>query len=74
MMSELWKGTKIEPKLTPFSGKKLQGRTSNNSKEARVDIGLEVTAFFDLRVFDLITSHYCNKCHVMNEQGKMSLQ
>ena len=30
--------TEAEPKLTPLSGEELQGITSNNSKEARVDI------------------------------------
>ena len=38
MMSEVGKETKIKSKLTPLSGKELQGRTSNNSNEARVDI------------------------------------
>ena len=38
MMSEVCKGTEIEPKLTSLSGEELQGRTSNNSNEAKVDI------------------------------------
>ena len=38
MMSEVFKYTKIEPKLTPLSGEELQGRTPNNLKEAKVDI------------------------------------
>ena len=38
MMSEVCKDTETEPKLTPLSGEELQGRTSNNSNEARVDI------------------------------------
>ena len=38
MMSEVCKDTKIKSKLTPLSGEDLQGRTSNNSNEARVDI------------------------------------
>ena len=38
MTSEVCKDTEIEPKLTPLSGEELQGRTSNNSNEARVDI------------------------------------
>ena len=38
MMSEVCKDTEIEPKLTPLSGGKLQGRTSKNSNEARIDI------------------------------------
>ena len=38
IMSEVCTDTEIEPKLTPLSGEKLQGRTSNNSNEARVDI------------------------------------
>ena len=38
MMSEVCKYTEIEPKLTPLSGEKLQGKTSNNSNKARVDI------------------------------------
>ena len=37
MLSEMCKNTEIEPKLTPLSGEQLQGRTSNNSNEARVD-------------------------------------
>ena len=43
MMSELCKDTEIEPKLIPFPGEKLEGRTSNNSNEARVDSGLTVS-------------------------------
>ena len=39
MMSEVCKDTEIEPILTPLSGEELQGRTSNNSNEVRVDIG-----------------------------------
>ena len=35
---KMCKDTKIEPKLIPFSREELQGRTSNNSNEARVDI------------------------------------
>ena len=37
-MSEVCKDTEIEPKLKSLSGKELQGTTSNNSNEARVDI------------------------------------
>ena len=74
------KDTEIEPKLTPLSGKELQGRTSNNSNEATVDIKTRgfweraQQAFFDLRVFHPKICCYCNKfqqqCHVMNEQEK----
>ena len=58
MMSEVCKDTEIEPILTLLSGEELQGRTSNNSNETRVDIGTrafwerEQQTFFDLRVFD----------------------
>ena len=38
MISKVCKDTEIEPKLTLFSAEELQGRTSNNSIEARVDI------------------------------------
>ena len=38
MMSEVCEDTETEPKLTPLSGEELQGRTSNNSNKARVDI------------------------------------
>ena len=38
IMSEVCKDTEIEPKLKSLSGKELQGTTSNNSNEARVDI------------------------------------
>ena len=37
-MSEVSKDTEIEPKLSPLSGEELQGRTSNNSNEERLDI------------------------------------
>ena len=43
MMSEVCKDTEIEPKLTLLSGEELQGRTSNNSNKARVDIRLAVS-------------------------------
>ena len=57
-MSEVCKDTEIEPKLTPLSGEELQGRTSNNSIEAKVNIRTRSfwerrqQAYFDLRVFD----------------------
>ena len=38
MMSEMCKYTEIEPKLRSIIGEELQGRTSNNSNEARVKI------------------------------------
>ena len=53
MMSEVCEDTETEPKLTPLSGEELQGRTSNNSNKARVDIGTRgfrergQQAFFD---------------------------
>ena len=58
----------------------MQGRTSNNSNEARVDIRTRgfrergQQAFFDLRVFD--PNAYCYRTkslqqgHVMNQQEK----
>ena len=80
MVSDVCKDTEIEPKLTPLTGEELQGRTSNNSNEARVDIGTRgfwergQQAFFDLRVFDPNACRYRNKslqqCHVTNEQEK----
>ena len=75
MMSEVCKDTEIEPKLTPLSGGKLQGRTSKNSNEARIDIRTwgfwkrGQQAFFDLRVFDPCFK-FPQQCHVMNEQEK----
>ena len=64
--------------MTPLSGDELQGRTSNNSNVARVDIRTRgfgkqrQQTFFDLRVFDANACHYCNnslqQCHIMNEQ------
>ena len=69
-----------EPKLTPLSGEELQGRRSNNSDEAKVDIRTRVfweerqQTFFDLRVFNANACHYCSNSlqqyHVMNEQEK----
>ena len=80
MMSVVWENTEIEPKLTPLSGEELQGRTSNNSNEARVDIRTRdfleqgQHTFLDLRVFDPNACRYRNKslqqCHVINEQEK----
>ena len=80
MMPEVRKDSEIEPKLTPLSGEELRGKTSKNSKEARVDIRTrgfweqEEQAFFDLRVFDPNVCRYHNEslkqCHVMNEQEK----
>ena len=67
VMSEVSKDTEIEPKLTPLYGEELQGRTSNNSNEARVDIRTrgfwkqEQQAFFNLRVFNLNVCRCCNK-------------
>ena len=79
-MSEVCKETETEPNLTPLSGEELQGRTSNSSNEARIDIitrgfwKCRQPAFFDLRVFELNAPRYSNKsmqqCHVMNEQEK----
>ena len=79
MMSEVGKDTEIEPILTSLSGKQLQGRTSNNSNEARADIKirgfwkLEQQGFFVLSVFDPNTRRYnksLQQCYVMNEQEK----
>ena len=79
MMSDVSKDTKIEPKLRRLSGEELQGRTSSNSNEARVDIRTRSLwergqqTFFYLRVSDPNVCRYCNKpqqCHVMNEQEK----
>ena len=79
MMSEVSKDTEIEPILTSLSGKELQGRTSNNSNEARVDIKIRgfwklgQQAFFVLSVFDPNTRRYhksLQQCYVMNEQEK----
>ena len=38
MMSEKCKEIKTESKLAPLFGEELQGRTSNNSTKAKVDI------------------------------------
>ena len=71
MMSEVCKDTEMEPKLTPLSGEELQGRTSNNSNEARVDIRTRgfwergQQTFFDLRVFDPSVCRYRNYSCVM---------
>ena len=76
MMSEVSKDTEIEPILTSLSGKELQGRTSNNSNKARVDIKIRgfwklgQQAFFVLSVFDPNTPRYhksLQQCYVMNE-------
>ena len=74
------KDTKTEPKLAPLSGEGLQGRTSKNLNEAKIDIrtrGLWERgqhAFSDLRVFEPNACRYRNKSlqqwHVINEQKK----
>ena len=38
MTSEVCKYTEIELKLSPLSGEELQGRTSSNSNDGRLDI------------------------------------
>ena len=80
MMSEMYKDTEIEPKLTPLSGEELQGRTSNNSNKVRADIGnwcfweQGQQFFYDIKVFD--PNAYCHhnkslkQCHVMNKLEK----
>ena len=74
-MSERCKDTEIEPKLTLLSGEELQGRTSNKSKEAQVDIRTWCfweqgqQTFFDLGIFDPCFKSL-QQCHVMNEQEK----
>ena len=75
-MSEVCK----ETPLTSLSGEELQGRATNNSNDARVDIRTGgfwergQQAIFDLRVFDPNACRYCNTSllqrHVMNEQEK----
>ena len=80
MMSEVCEYTEIEPKFTQSSRENLQGRTSNNSNDASVDIRtqgfreLGQQAFFDIKVFHPKACCYRNKslqqCHVMNEQGR----
>ena len=62
IMSEVCK----ETPLTPLPGEELQGRTTNNSNDARVDIRTRgfwergQQAIFDLRVFDPNACRYCN--------------
>ena len=47
-MSEVCKETETEPNLTPLSGEELQGRTSNSSNEARIDI-MKCEKFLEMR-------------------------
>ena len=72
LMTEVLKGTEIEPKVTLLSGKNLYG----NPHEATINIstcdvlGLGQQTFFDVRVFVHNTCCYNNKslqCHVKNE-------
>ena len=57
MMSGVCKDTEIKPKLTPSFGEELQGRTSNNSNKAKVDIrtfrflGMRAAYIFRLKGF-----------------------
>ena len=47
MMSQGFKDTEIEPKLTPLCGEELQGRTSNNSNESiNSNMGRESQTFY----------------------------
>ena len=58
-MSRVCKDTETEPKLTSLSGEELQGRTSHNSSEVKVEedrteqdrTGLEVPGNEDNRRF-----------------------
>ena len=38
ILSEVYKDTEIEPKLTPFTGETLDSRTTKITNEARLDI------------------------------------
>ena len=80
LVSEVCKDIEIEPKLLPLSGQKINGRTTNRSDEARLDIRARrfwergQHAFFNIRVFDTNVCRYLNKslqeCHAMNEHEK----
>ena len=80
MLTKVCKGTEIEPKLTPLTGKELGSRTANTTNEARLDIRARGVwqrgqqLFLDLRIFDPNTCPYRDKslqqCHVTKEQEK----
>ena len=77
------KETEMEPILLPLSGEELHGRTTNWSKEARLDIrawgfwNRGQKAFFDIRVFDPNACRYLNKslqqCHATSKHEKKRL-
>ena len=56
ILQEVVRDVEIEPRLLPFQGESLTGRTANRSSEARVDIRAggfwtrQQDAFFDVRV------------------------
>ena len=66
--------------LAEMEGELLQQRTSNRSREARLDVSAVnfwvpgQRAFFDIRVFDLSAQRYRNlelaKCYTKNELEK----
>ena len=80
LVSEVCKDIEIESKLLPLSGQKINGRTTNRSDEARLDIWARrfwergQHTFFDIRVFDPNACRYLNKslqeCHAVNEHEK----
>ena len=79
LLTEICKDVKVEPLLLELSGETLS-RTSNHSKEARLDISAlgfwipRQRVFFDVRVFDLNAQRYRNsdikKCFQKNEEEK----
>ena len=83
IVSKVCKDAEVEPILLPLSGEELHGRTTNWSKEARLDIrawgfwNRGQKAFFDIRVFDPNACRYLNKslqqCHATSEHEKKRL-
>ena len=50
------KDTEIEPKLKPLFGDELQGRTSNTSNKARVDINFSTQGFLTPKFVAIATN------------------
>ena len=80
LLREVCVDVKIEPMLAEMEGELLQQKTSNRSREARLDVSAVnfwvpgQRAFFDIRVFDLSAQRYRNlelaKCYTKNELEK----
>ena len=80
MLREACRNVEVEPLLQPLTGEKLRYQTSIKEDNARLDLNAlgfwrrGEKAFFDIRVFDLVTQSHFNQnlqaAHLRQENEK----